>query len=304
MLSSRTFGVLVAFLVSLSFWPNAVFQSGSQTSPADEAVEQLMVTASDGAGNPVSAPAKDSLRLRIGGREVEIQEIRSLKDTPLAFSLLVDVSGSSRQYADQQIKASSELFRALSSGGSHGFLILFKSEIVTSDRFLEPDAVEDTLRKIPPSYRAGRTSLYDAIDRAIKQLTSAKLDGSRKAIFIFSDGGDNSSHKGLGATVKLVQNANIPVYSVGFSKDESSFLTPEELGGSETLQSLSHSSGGTVSFLDEPGDVGMRIARLMDGQWLVSFKRPALKPGKFYGVKIESSNHKIRLFAPSGYSLP
>ena len=302
MLGSRTVGLLVAFLVSFSFSSQTVSQSGSQTSPGDEAVEHLLMTASDAAGNPVSTPAKDSLRLRIGGREVEIQEIRSLRDTSLVFSLLVDVSGSSRQFADQQIKASSELFRALSSGGNHGFLILFKSEIVTSDRFLEPEAVEDTLRKIPPSYRAGRTALYDAIDRAIKQLTSAKLDSSRKGIFIFSDGGDNSSHMGLGAITKLLESANIPVYSIGFSSDESSFLTPEERNGWETLQSLSRSTGGTVSYLDEPGDVGVRVARLMDGQCLVSFRWPALMPVKYYKVKLESSNHKIRLFAPGEFS--
>ena len=304
MLGSRIFGVVVAFLVSVASWSQAASQSSSQASPENEAIAQLLMTVSDAAGNPVSALAKDSLRLRIGGRAVEIEGIRPLKDAPSVFSLLVDVSGSSRQYADQQIKASSELFRALSSGGNRGFLILFKSEVVTADRFLDADTVDETLRRFTSSSRADGAALYDAIDRAIKQLTSTKLDSPRKEIFIFSDGGDNSSHKGLGATAKLVQNANIPIFSIGFSRNDESSMTPDEQYGCEALKSLSRSTGGTVSFLDDPGDVGMRIARLMDGQWLVSFKRPALKPEKFYGMKIESSNHEIRLFAPAEYSLP
>lgn len=299
------FGVLVAFLVSVVSRSQAVPQSGSQTSPGNEAIAQLLMTVSDAAGNPVSAPARDSLRLQIGGPAVEIEEIRSLKNTPLVFSLLVDVSGSTREFADQQIRASSELFRALSLGGNRGFLILFKSEVATADHFLDAGTVEATLRKFAPSSRTGGTALFNAIGRAVTQLTSVKLDSPRKAIFVISDGYDNSSHKGLGAIVKLVQNANIPIFSIGFSRDEtSSRLLPQEQDGWETLNSLSRSTGGTVSFLDDPGNVGVRVARLTDGQCLVSFKRPALKPGKSYRMKIESSNHKIRLFFPTKYSLP
>jgi hypothetical protein len=304
--SLRTPGVLFTLLVSLASWSQAAPQSGSQTSTTSpDAIVHLLMTVSDATGNPVPAPAKDSVQLRIGGHIAEVEGIRSLKNTPLVFSLLVDVSGSTRPFVDQQISASSELFRALSSAGNHGYLILFKSKVVTVDRFLDAGTVQETLRKFTPSSRTGGTALYDAMVRAITQLTSVKTsETSRRGIFIFSDGDDNSSHSGFKATLRLAQNANIPVFSMAFSKNEAFLPTPEERDGWRAFERLSRSTGGTVGLLDEPGDVAMRIARLVDGQCVLSFKPPALKPGKSYRLKIESSDHEIRLFAPSDYSLP
>jgi hypothetical protein len=81
-----------------------------------EATPHILLTVSDNTGNSASAPLRESVQLQIGGQPVEIREIRSLKDSPLFFSVLVDVSGSSKQFADQQIVATTKLFRDLSVG--------------------------------------------------------------------------------------------------------------------------------------------------------------------------------------------
>jgi len=101
---------------------------------------------------------------------------------------------------------------------NHGYLILFKSEIATNDRFVGTLAVEEILRRFPPQSRSGGTALYDAIIHAAKeQLSSTKIPrNSRRAIFILSDGGDNTSHKSLEQTLKLVRNDAIPIFSIGF----------------------------------------------------------------------------------------
>jgi hypothetical protein len=61
--------------------------SPTQSSAAPTAVTsaQVLFTVSDDSGNAVPAPAKDSVRLRIDKQPVEIEEIRSLKNTPLFF---------------------------------------------------------------------------------------------------------------------------------------------------------------------------------------------------------------------------
>jgi len=179
--------------------PSAVCRSQVSSATTTETTAQVVVTVLDDAGNPARALAKDSLQLQVDKRPVEIEEIRSLKNNPLFFSVLLDVSGSSKQFAAQQITAASRLFEDLSAGNSHGYLILFKSEIVTSDRFLSPASVEEILRRFPQQTRVGGTALYDAIiHAAMQQLSSTKIPkDSRRAIFILSDGGDNTSHKSL-----------------------------------------------------------------------------------------------------------
>jgi hypothetical protein len=306
--------VLFAFLVSfIATDPSAqvAMQSGDSPSqisaaPTTETTAQVLFTVSDAAGNPAPLPARDSVRLSIDKRSVEIEEIRSLKNSPLFFSVLLDSSGSSKHFADQQIAAATRLFGDLSTGDNHGYLILFKSEVVTSDRFIGTSSVEEILRRFPPQSRSGGTALYDAIiHAAIEQLSSAKIPrNSRRAIFILSDGGDNTSHKSLEQTLKLVQNEGIPILSIGFSRDKGSDSPRELKRDLETLKTLSDGTGGVVTFLDQPGDPVQRAAYLIDGQCLMLFKPPALKPKKSYALRIESSVKEIHVLAPTEYFMP
>jgi hypothetical protein len=314
MFISRKCVLFVAFLVSVvdtetlaQVTPQSEAPSSqSSAAPATEASGQVLCTVSDDAGNPASTPAKDSVRLRIDKQPVEIDEIRSLKNNPLFFSLLVDVSGSSKQFAHQQIAAASRLFGALSTGNNHGYLILFKSEIATSDRFVDTSSAEEILRSALPQARSGGTALYDAIVHAeTEQLSSTKIPGnSRRAIFILSDGGDNSSHKTLLQTLKFVENKGIPIFSIGFSRDKGSDSPRELQRDREILKTLSHTSGGLLTFLDQPGDAAQRAVALIDGQCLLLFKPLTLKPNKSYALKIESSVKEIHVLAPTKYFMP
>jgi VWFA-related protein len=310
----RTHGLFFALFISLLVIEASAQiapQSGdspTQSSAAPTAVTsaQVLFTVSDDSGNAVPAPAKDSVRLRIDKQPVEIEEIRSLKNTPLFFSVLLDISGSSKQFAGQQIAAATRLFADLSTSENHGYLILFKSEIATSDRFISTSSVEEILRRFPPSSRTGGTALYDAIiHAAAEQLSSTKVPrNSRRAIFILSDGGDNSSHKSLEQTLKLVRSEGIPIFSLGFSRDKGSDSARELKRDLETLKTLSDSTGGFVTFLDQSGDPVQRAASLVDGQCVMLFKPPSLKPNKSYALKIESSVKGIHVFAPTEYFIP
>src|ERR1700692_1510798 len=48
------------------------------------------------------------------------------------------------------------------------------------------------------------------------------------------------------------------------------------------LKTLSDKTGGSVTFLDQPGDSVQTAAHFTDGQCLLLFKPPALKPNKSY----------------------
>lgn len=305
----RTHGLFLALFISVLVTDTSAQvapQTGdsltrSSTAPTAVTSGQVLFTVSDDSGNAVPAPAKDSVRLQIDRQPVEIEEIRTLRYSPLYFSVLLDISGSSKQFADQQIAAATRLFGYLSTGENHGYLILFKSEIATSDRFIGTSSVEEILRRFPPPSRWGGTALYDAIiHAATEQLSSTKVPrNSRRAIFILSDGGDNSSHKSLELTLKLVRRESIPIVSLGFSRDKGALKRDLK-----TLRTLSDSTGGFVTFLDQSGDPVQRAASLVGGQCMMLFKPPTLKPNKSYALKIESSATEIHVLAPTEYSMP
>lgn len=303
----RTYPILLAvFLCSAeSLWSGAHPHRDSASGPSD-AMAHILLTASDKAGSSVAAPVRESVQLHIGGQPVEIEEIRSLKDSPLFFSVLVDISGSSKKFADQQIAATTKLFGELSSGDNHGYLILFKSELATDDHFITATAVENILKRFPAQSRSGGTALYDGlIHAAMSQLASTKIPvESRRAIFVLSDGGDNSSHKSLNETLKVLQEEGIPVFSIGFSRSNGSDSSREMKRDLDTLKTLNDATGGWGTFLDERGDVVGRAAGLTSGQCLVLFKAPSLKPKKSYPIRIESSAKDIHIMAPKEYFVP
>ena len=296
---------LVGFLAGIRV-PSSGYYPSQDSAPRASETAHILMTVCDNSGNSVPAPAKDSVLLHVAGQPAEIDEIRSLQNSPLFFSVLVDVSGSSKQFADQQIAAATKLFRDLSTGDNRGYLILFKSELATNDNFLSVAAVEDILKRFPAQSRSGGTALYDAlIHAATDQLASARLPrDSRRAVFVLSDGGDNSSHKRLDETLKVLQVQGVPVFAIGFSRSKGSDSPREMKRDLETLKALSDSTGGWEAFLDEPGNVVARAAGLANGQYLLSFKSPALKPQKSYPLKIESSSKNIRLMVPKEYFVP
>lgn len=298
----RALFVLLVFLVGTNA-PLPAHPSQNSAATSAESTAHILLTTLDSSGNPVLAPPKDTVQLKIARQLVEIEEIRSLSNSPLFFSILVDLSGSSREFADKQVSATTRLFSNLSTGDNHGYLILFRDELATDDQFIRPAAVENILKRFPAQSRSGGTALYDAIlHAATVQLTSTKTPrDSRRAIFVLSDGGENSSHTTLNETLKVLQAEQIPVYSIGFSHSKDSDSPRElewELG---ILKALSEATGGWGTFLDEPGDFIGRAVSLINAQCLASFKLPTLKPGKSYPLKIESSMRDVHLLAAKAY---
>lgn len=286
----------------------ATFQtdnSHNEASPPSAAPnDHVLLIFTDSAGNPISPPDKSVLQLHIHGKPIEIEEIRSLKDSPLVFSMLVDVSGSTREFADAQIAAASRLFRELSSGGAHGYLIVFSNRVVMVDRFVDAEGVDRALRAFPPPSRTGITALYDAVLRATSQLNSAEgANRSRRAMFIFSDGGDDHSHTNLDAITRAAQGGGIPIFSIGYPVGMYRKSTPEEAESWENLKRLSRATGGLATLLNEPRDPLSQFVHLMGSQCLISFKRPPLEPKKSYEMKVQSSAKDFRILAPTAYLL-
>lgn len=269
---------------------------------------QVLITIASKGGSHVSAPAKSNFSVRDDGYSVKVNELRSVKDEPLIFSLLVDGSGSMESIAFSQIAGAIRLFNALSKQSNRGYLILFQNGVAMNDQFVDAPTAEQIL--IQEHIRRGATALYDAIvHAATKQLSLAKTYPSlRRAIFVFSDGGDNASHISLEHTLTLLQREDIPVFAISRPPQKQHNLdymeTREETLGLEELGDLSQNTGGDMISLDESGNFVSRIIEHIDNQYLLSFSAFPAKQHELHSLKVESVSKDFRVSAPAQYLAP
>lgn len=281
---------------------SAIPQAGFVPTPASAKVLAFFM---DHSGKLLAAPYKGELVLKLGGEAVEVEEIQSLRNQPLIFSLVVDESGSTREIADIQTKAAIRLFRALSTGSNRGFLVEFSDLINASDQFVDASTVEQRLRKAP---RSGSTKLYDAlIAAATNQLQSSSVPpNSRRAIFAFTDGQDNTSMRSLPQALQILESAGTPVFPIKPVINSAWNLNSKrsDRQGAETLVWLSANTGGRVILPNNTNDLLDQMPRILEGQCLITFKTSGLMPNKGHSLKISVPGKDVQTLAQSEYVAP
>jgi VWFA-related protein len=169
--------------------------------------------------------------------EGKIVEFGKAFDQPISIALMLDAS-SSMNYAmhDATNAAIGFVKHTLKEGDRCAVFAIRdvprREQSLTADR----DQVEKALLGLKPS---GRTSLYDGINTAIRELRDEK---NRRAIVILTDGGDTSSINNYEDVEKAAREAGIPIYFIAFENFEPT--GPAEL---ERLKFIAHETGGFVA---------------------------------------------------------
>jgi Ca-activated chloride channel homolog len=292
---------LLLALATTLFLHSAPLSAQSPPNPAPTA--QILFTAVDSTGAPAKTLTKDNIQLQIDKHNVDIQDVLPLTTSPLYFSVLVDVSGSTREFAAAQTTGVIKLFSLFSTDDrNRGYLVPFREDLHPYD---QPTSAADVKPAMESFSRAGSTTLYDwLIHVAVKQLATAQLPkNARRAIFVFTDGEDNSSQHSLAETLKILEREGTPVFAIlGFSISKESFKTQKQ--GLETLRSITQATGGSLFFLDKTASID-QAAHAADAQYLLTLTPPQqLKPQKPYPIKLTTSASSIRITAPKEYVAP
>lgn len=277
----------------LSQSPSADTPTAASDNSRPEA--HVLVTIFSKGGSSVLAPAKSDFLVRDDQHPVKVHDVRSVKDEPLTFSILVDASGSTHDARLSQNAGAVRLFKALSKPDNRGYLILFRDEVATNDKIVDAGTVEKILNH--EDSRRGPTALFDAIlHAASNQLTLAKnYPSTRRAIFLFSDGGDNTSRNSLEYTLKALQREGIPVFPIVMpSKNPNK----RDLA---ILRALSQNTGGGMVSLDESGNFVSRVLEYIDNQYLLSFVVFPENHDKLHSLEVKSASRDIEVSAPTHY---
>src|SRR2546428_459784 len=168
------------------------------------------------------------------GSEGTILEFGKAFNQPISIALLIDASASMTYSMDDATRAALSFVQRTLKQGDRCTVFSIRDvprrELpVTTDRA----SVEKTIRAMKA---AGRTSLYDAIASAIRELRNEK---NRKAIVVLSDGGDTSSIMSFEDIDKLSKEAGIPLYFIAYDSG-----APSEQQEVDRMNYLAGETGG------------------------------------------------------------
>lgn len=271
----------------------------SQVAPAGKSEDQenfriavevdlvvLQATVRDRAGHTVAGLGQHDFEVYDDGALQPIRFFRH-EDTPVTIGLVVDHSGSMREKLDQ-VTGAARAFVQSSNPEDQMFVVNFNEKVSLglpgSMRFSSNvDELGSAIGNSPP---AGLTALYDAIVEALQGLRKGEWD--KKVLIVISDGGDNASHANLDQVLKLAEQSNAVIYTIGVFDEGDPDRNPR------VLRRLAHETGGEAFFpseLSETTEICRRIARDVRDQYTIGYSSIDRKPGSY---------HKIRVTAQSG----
>jgi len=209
----------------------------------------LPVVVEDKHGALVTNLTAKDFTLTEDGRPQVIKSFTSQSNLPFRLGLLIDTSHSVASAMDSERKAAGKFIDLMlpadpKSGvqGDEAFLIHFDREVELLEDFTNSrDKLHHELDAMGPSSRehnnqgpetngsdrggygaggrnGGGTQLYDAIYLASDELMKSK--SGRKALIVFSDGGDRGSKETLNDAIDAADRANLQVFTIFFKGEE------------------------------------------------------------------------------------
>ena len=158
---------------------------------------------------------------------------------------------------------------------------------------------EEIMNRVVSVQAKGGTALYDAVYLGVEKARQGRHQ--KRALLLISDGLDNTSQYKQAELRELLQEADVPVYSIG----------RRELDiGSVNLKNISEWSGGHAFFPgDGPKDFDIygNIANMLRHQYVIGFypsdtasKDPWHKV--LINIKAPPALGRLSLFYKNGYS--
>ena len=250
------------------------------------------VTVTDPYNRVVTGLGPDNFRIFEDKVEQEVVNFSS-EDVPASIGVILDLSGSMADKLGRAKQAALQFLKTANPQDEFS-LIGFNDRVQLLNRFT--DDVESLQARMVTISAKGATALLDAIYLGLTQMKDAHY--SRRALLIFSDGGDNHSRYSERDIKRLVREADTQLYSIGiFDPIRYGARTPEELNGPSLLTEITELTGGRAFAADDPNelfDIATKIGQELRNQYVLAY-RPSNKEHNARWRKI-----KIKLHVPKG----
>jgi Ca-activated chloride channel family protein len=263
----------------------------------------LPVIVTNRKGKAVSGLDENNFHVFEDGRPQEITFFAA-EDVPVTVGLVIDESGSMRSKRPEVIAAAEEFARS-SNPQDQMFVVNFNQTISMGLPNNVPftSNIQDLLAAISRSPAAGNTALYDGVGQALAHLKAGT--GSRKALIVISDGGDNASSLSFQSLLHRAEASNAQIYTVGIF--DQSFAGDD----SAVLKRLARVTGGKAYLPQSPSQIPgicQQIARELRNQYTLGY-RPS-KPnsgGSYHAIRVTAAargDGRLRVSTRAGYMMP
>ncbi len=208
-------------------------------------------------------------------------------DAPVSVGLLLDVSGSMRPNMTKAVEAAAAFFRTSNTQDEYS-LIEFSDRAKLCIPFTRD--VDDVTARIGRTHPFGRTALLDAVHLALRSMKQARND--RKALVIFSDGGDNQSRHSAAEIKNELLESDVQVFAMGiFASDLSEGAPEEEKNGPRLLDQLAEQSGGRHYRIQNVQDlpvISAKIGNELRNEYLLGYYPAQVeRDGKYHAVTLK-----------------
>ncbi len=266
----------------------------------DVALVVLPATVTDRQGGFVSNLVQQDFQVYENGRPQPIRLFRN-EDIPVTVGLVVDQSASMRPKLAEVSAAASSFVRS-SNPDDEMFVVNFNEKVSLglpgSIRFTNDTVLLTNAIVTRPA--EGQTALYDAIAKALEELQAGSRD--KKVLIVVSDGGDNASARKLAQVMRLAEQSNAVIYTIGIFDEED----PDRNPG--VLKRLAQATGGEAFLPKQLGEVAPiceGIARDIRHQYMIGYVPTNLtRDGAYRAIRIlaQAKGHgKLSVRTRTGY---
>jgi VWFA-related protein len=260
----------------------------------DVDVVQFTAVVKDGDGRFVSGLRAEDFKIFDNDRPQKITSFQS-ENISLELVVAIDVSSSMRA-ALPTVKESAKRFLAGLRPGDQVSLLGFNDNVFT----LAPRSRDQAARlKAIDLMRAwGGTALYDVVLNGLNVL--GRYPG-RRAMLLFSDGDDQSSHATLEAAIGRAEASDATIYVIGQGRAIRAADLQSLLKRFATISGGQHFFTEDVTRLDRFFE---EILQDLSNQYLLSYAFPdSERDGRLHAIRVEVGDGKYHVRAREGYRL-
>lgn len=264
----------------------------------------LHVSVADSKGKPIPDLPQNAFQVYENGVEQNLSLFQR-EDAPVAVGLVVDNSGSMRRKLAEVVAAAGAFARS-SNPDDHMFVVHFNEHVAMGLAPNEPFTSNpvDLRSAMLRIHARGETALYDAIAAALTHVRQSPLQ--KKVLIVVSDGGDNSSTLRFKDILKMIQESNVLVYTVGLADQYDDDRNPG------VLKKLAKASGGEAFFpnkVSEASSVLEAVSRDIRNQYTVGYApKDERKDGTYRAIRVKvtapHSNHWTVRTRPGYFAVP
>jgi Ca-activated chloride channel homolog len=216
-------------------------------SASQDKIVKLNVLVLDKENRPVSGLKQEDFRVSEDKSPQTISYFSS-DELPLNYCIVLDTSGSTRPTIDKTIDAAQTIVRN-NKPGDETSLVEFKDGAELVEEFTaSKDSILralDRLRGKSSRPTAMRDAVYLATQYVAEYKPADRL--SRRALIVFTDGGDKSSHYDMDALRKLIRKESIQVFVIGFGVNQFGKFEVEKKER-QVLTEIAKETGGQAYF--------------------------------------------------------